>query len=482
MKTKNLIFFFIAFFASIILILFSKQLNAQNYQIVYMDSVARYDTIYVCDTYDSIKFIPCNCEEFIFWRAGYINNNGDYQEDSIYSDTLYLPTSFNGTVDYQGRTGIDECGNFIFITPIILLGEDKSGSCGSLVSLNIITNFYPPGDLIYSWSPTTGLSDPSIPNPILKVTGDVQYTVTLNAPNGCVVSKNINVTLQPMSSPSICLVSVDTINKNIVYWEKPVSVSIDSFFIYKETNMSNVYKKIGAIGYNDNSFYIDTSSFPLIQSNKYKISFKDSCNLESDLSIAHKTIHLTISQGLNNSWNLIWEPYEGFEVSTYYIYRGTNSKNFQLIGSTAGSSTQYTDFTAPVGYVFYQIEVVSPTVCNISDLKSTQVSINTSRSNIATNSPTGFEDNAFQSSLLCIYPNPSSSSTVISYQLPVISDVELSIYDLLGKKVVTLVIERQQPGTYEIEWNAENMKPGIYYCKLQTAQSKKVMKMILLRE
>ncbi len=440
-----------------------------------MDSVTVVDTIYVCDTYDSIKFIhKSNCVDYSFWRAAYYNDNHWYKEDTIYSDTLYLPSNFKGDVN--------NCGDYVNIRQLLLLGEDKSASCGSPVELNVRTNFYGPGDLIYSWSPATGLSDPSVPNPSLKVIEDMQYTITLNAPNGCVVSKNINVTLQPMSSPSICLVSVDTINKNIVYWEKPVSVSIDSFFIYKETNVTNIYRKIGSIDYNDNSFYIDTSSFPLIQSNKYKISLKDSCSLESDLSSAHKTIHLTISQGSNNSWNLIWEPYEGFEVSTYYIYRGTNSRNLQLIGSTSGGSAQYTDFTAPVGFIFYQIEVVNPTVCNISDLKSTQVSINTSRSNIATNSSTGFEEITIQSNLLCAYPNPFSSSTVISYQLPVISDVELSVYDLPGKKVATLVIEKQQPGTYEIEWNAEKMKPGIYWCELKTVQSRKVMKMILLSE
>lgn len=473
MKTKNLITFFIVFLASIMILLFSKQLNAQNYQIIYMDSVAGYDTIFVCDTYDSIKFIPYNCEEFIFWRAGYINDNDDYEEDSIYSDTLYLPTSFNGTVDYQGRTGIDECGNFINIRPLILLGEDISAPCGSLIELNVRTNFYGTGELIYSWSPATGLSDPSIPNPTLKVNEDLQYTVTMNAPNGCVVSKNINVTLQPMSSPSICLVSVDTINKNIVYWEKTGSISIDSFFIYKETNVTNVYKKIGSIDYHDNSFYIDTSSFPLIQSNKYKISLKDSCNLESNKSSAHKTIHLTISQGFNNSWNLIWEPYEGFEVSTYYIYRGTDSGNLQLIGSTAGSSTQYTDFTAPDGVVFYQIEVVSPTVCNISDLKSTQVSINTSRSNIATNSPTGFEDNAFQSNLLTSYPNPFNDKIFIDLKFQDFKNGTIEINDFSGKRIKTIDMK-----SVKIEINTKDLNNGLYILKIKTDKEIYIQKIV----
>ncbi|UCH14678.1 MAG: CotH kinase family protein [Bacteroidales bacterium] len=80
------------------------------------------------------------------------------------------------------------------------------------------------------------------------------------------------------------------------------------------------------------------------------------------------------------------------------------------------------------------------------------------------------------------YPNPFSSRTVISYWLPVMSDVELSVYSLPGQKVTTLVKEKQQPGSYEAEWNASGMKPGIYWCELKTRQGREVIKMVLLRE
>jgi len=281
-----------------------------------------------------------------------------------------------------------------------------SGVCGSLVQLNVSSNYTGLGDLTYNWSPSTGLNNATVPDPTARATGEMVYTVSVQESKGCVVSKNVNVTLRPGSAPSICLVSVDSTNKNIVYWEKPVSVAIDSFFIYKETNVTNAYKKIGAVGYDDNSFYIDTASYPFIQSNTYKISLKDSCDFESNMSSPHKTMHLTINQGQNNSWNLIWEQYQGFEVSTYFIYRGMDNRNLELIGTTAGSSSQYTDFTSPAGYVFYQIEVVSPTVCNISELKSTLLSVNTSRSNIASNSPTGFDEINAHLNSFSAFPNP----------------------------------------------------------------------------
>ena len=78
------------------------------------------------------------------------------------------------------------------------------------------------------------------------------------------------------------------------------------------------------------------------------------------------------------------------------------------------------------------------------------------------------------------YPNPFHSSTTISYQLPRTGDVELSIYDLSGRKVITLVNETQQVGKHEVEWNANGMNPAIYICELKTGQGRQVMKIIKL--
>ena len=64
------------------------------------------------------------------------------------------------------------------------------------------------------------------------------------------------------------------------------------------------------------------------------------------------------------------------------------------------------------------------------------------------------------------YPNPFNPKTVIGYQLPVISDVELSIYNILGQKVATLVSEKQPAGTYKVEWDASGFASGVYLYKL----------------
>ena len=79
------------------------------------------------------------------------------------------------------------------------------------------------------------------------------------------------------------------------------------------------------------------------------------------------------------------------------------------------------------------------------------------------------------------YPNPFSTSTVISYQLPSIADVELSVYDLLGQKVVTFVKERQQPGSYEVTWDATDFPEGIYFYRLKVGSYVESRRMVLIK-
>jgi len=69
------------------------------------------------------------------------------------------------------------------------------------------------------------------------------------------------------------------------------------------------------------------------------------------------------------------------------------------------------------------------------------------------------------------YPNPFNPKTVISYQVganhnsPV--HVELSIYNILGQKVSTLFSEVQTAGDYKVDWNADGMAGGVYFCVLR---------------
>ncbi len=80
------------------------------------------------------------------------------------------------------------------------------------------------------------------------------------------------------------------------------------------------------------------------------------------------------------------------------------------------------------------------------------------------------------------YPNPFNPTTAISYQLSAVSEVDLSIYNILGQKVALLVSEKQPAGTYKVEWDASRFASGIYFCRLSTDNGYAASgKMILLR-
>jgi endonuclease/exonuclease/phosphatase family metal-dependent hydrolase len=79
------------------------------------------------------------------------------------------------------------------------------------------------------------------------------------------------------------------------------------------------------------------------------------------------------------------------------------------------------------------------------------------------------------------YPNPFNPSTIINYELPITNDVELSVYNALGQKVITLVAERQAAGSYQVEWDASEMASGTYYYRIRAGEFVDVRKMVLIR-
>jgi hypothetical protein len=79
------------------------------------------------------------------------------------------------------------------------------------------------------------------------------------------------------------------------------------------------------------------------------------------------------------------------------------------------------------------------------------------------------------------YPNPFNPSTTIRYQLPVASEVKLEVYDVLGKKIATVVNERQSAGSYQVVWNASGLSSGTYFYRLQAGTFVETKKMIMVK-
>jgi hypothetical protein len=76
------------------------------------------------------------------------------------------------------------------------------------------------------------------------------------------------------------------------------------------------------------------------------------------------------------------------------------------------------------------------------------------------------------------FPNPFNPNTIINYQLPISNFVSLKVYDAIGKEVSTLVNEKQNAGSYEIEFNGEGLPSGIYFYKLEVGSPREARKFV----
>ena len=79
------------------------------------------------------------------------------------------------------------------------------------------------------------------------------------------------------------------------------------------------------------------------------------------------------------------------------------------------------------------------------------------------------------------YPNPFNPTTVISYQCPVNSNVKLTVFDVLGKKVTTLVNEQKPAGNYTVQWNAAGMPSGMFFYTLQAGKYTETKKLVVIK-
>ena len=84
-----------------------------------------------------------------------------------------------------------------------------------------------------------------------------------------------------------------------------------------------------------------------------------------------------------------------------------------------------------------------------------------------------------QFSLYPNYPNPFNPTTTIQYKIPKFSEVTLTIYDLLGREIATLVNKTQTPGEYSAIWNGQGHPSGIYFCRLNAGDFMETRKLVL---
>ncbi len=94
--------------------------------------------------------------------------------------------------------------------------------------------------------------------------------------------------------------------------------------------------------------------------------------------------------------------------------------------------------------------------------------------NISTGVPDKYE--LFQN-----YPNPFNPTTNIKFDIPNSGIVRLTVYDILGKEIATLVNEKLSAGSYSFKWDGASLSSGVYFYKLETDNFSVTKRMVLLK-
>ncbi|NQU34858.1 MAG: T9SS type A sorting domain-containing protein [Bacteroidetes bacterium] len=78
------------------------------------------------------------------------------------------------------------------------------------------------------------------------------------------------------------------------------------------------------------------------------------------------------------------------------------------------------------------------------------------------------------------YPNPFDKETVVQFNIPTRSHVRISVYNMVGVHVATLVDDVQAAGTHSVKWNATDLESGIYFCRVEAGSSSQTSKMLIV--
>lgn len=79
------------------------------------------------------------------------------------------------------------------------------------------------------------------------------------------------------------------------------------------------------------------------------------------------------------------------------------------------------------------------------------------------------------------FPNPFNPSTVITYSIPVSSNVVINVYNVIGEQIKSLVNGYQEAGSYKVNFDARKLSNGIYFYKIQSGSFVEIKKMMLLK-
>lgn len=178
------------------------------------------------------------------------------------------------------------------------------------------------------------------------------------------------------------------------------------------------------------------------------------------------------AQTNNNKIYLNWSTVTESNNSGWEVESRSQNNTWKSIGFIAGKGTT----TEKQNYTFSVSSLHSSASLVEFRLKQIDMDGKFSYSDIVSIdlAPSSF-------SLLQNYPNPFNPTTAISYQLSSAGNVKLTVYDLLGREVATLVNEKKETGRYSVNFNASNLTSGVYFYKITAGSFTEIKKMTVMK-
>ncbi|GEM_PF-3382684 len=258
-------------------------------------------------------------------------------------------------------------------------------------------------------------------------------------------------------------------------WNKSEPTDSARYLIYRSQNSQSNFQLICNYTITNNS-YIDTDVDLesgsdiyyyriLAKSGDSSTSSASYSNVDSTYLIPTNPADLIITSAGNRP-KLTWHRSTHPSNATYQVYRSINNQsNFSQITEEALSDVTFTDPEVKLGSGFtlfyYRIRAFnsdgsrsSPGYSNVDSTTGLYQPYKLGTAQAQIPSETKIKD---------VYPNPFNPSTTIRYQLSALSRVKFEIYDVLGRRLVTLVNDMKEPGYYIEIFNGSPFASGIYF-------------------
>ena len=167
------------------------------------------------------------------------------------------------------------------------------------------------------------------------------------------------------------------------------------------------------------------------------------------------------------------------DLQTPFVYNGTNLEVEICFDNTSYTSNSTVKSTTAAGMT-YHYHTDGSTGCTMTGTNSA-----TSRPNLCVLTVVGNENqNSGVPNVYLLsqnYPNPFNPSTVIKFSIPKTSMVNLTVYDVLGREVMTLVNDVMQPGEYNALFDASALSSGVYFYTINAGDFADTKKMLLVK-